>query len=292
MLWFALILAITTIILVIKIAQQSRAMDRLRQDINERSDIETNTLLSVSGGGAALRRLADVINDQLRGLRAERQKLQSGNAELSDATTNISHDLRTPLTAICGYLDLLEQEEKSEDAARYLGYIRERTEILTGLTDELFAYTLSISSELGRENIHLNRAIEESVAAHYAAFNERGITPSITIPERKIARQLNKVAIARIFGNILSNAIKYSDGDLDITLHETGEIVFSNMAASLDEVQVGMLFNRFYTVDSGRKSTGLGLSIARSLTEAMGGMISATYNEGRLCISLLFDYDC
>ena len=286
--WLILIPSVITIFLAIKITLMNRAIDKLRRDIDERSGIETNTLLSVSGGGASLRRLADAINVQLRGLRAERHKLQSGNAELSDAMTNISHDLRTPLTAICGYLDLLQQEEKSADAARYLGFICERTEVLTGLTDELFAYTLSIPSELVRENVHLGSALEESVAAHYAALQEHGITPSIIMPERQVTRRLNKVALARIFGNILGNAIKYSDGDLEITLHKSGEIVFSNMAGGLDEVQVGMLFNRFYTVDTGRKSTGLGLAIARSLTETMDGTINAKYDAGRLSISLCF----
>jgi hypothetical protein len=82
--------------------------------------------------------------------------------------------------------------------------------------------------------------------------------------------------------------MKYSDGDLDITLSETGEITFSNMASSLSEVQVGKLFDRFYTVEVARKSTGLGLAIARTLVEQMNGTIYATYENDRLSIHILF----
>jgi hypothetical protein len=82
--------------------------------------------------------------------------------------------------------------------------------------------------------------------------------------------------------------MKYSDGDLDITLSETGEIIFSNMAYGLNEVQVGKLFDRFYTVEAARKSTGLGLAIARTLVEQMNGTIYATYENDRLSIHILF----
>ena len=89
-------------------------------------------------------------------------------------------------------------------------------------------------------------------------------------------------------GNIIGNAIKYSDGDLAITLRENGGMVFSNTAKGLDPVAVGKLFDRFFTVETGRNATGLGLSIARLLTEQMGGAISAEYAEGRLVIVLQF----
>ncbi|MDE5931133.1 MAG: HAMP domain-containing histidine kinase, partial [Lachnospiraceae bacterium] len=94
--------------------------------------------------------------------------------------------------------------------------------------------------------------------------------------------------LSRIIGNIISNAMKYSDGDLQITLSERGEMTFSNHASGLDEVQAGKLFDRFYTVHTARKSTGLGLSIAKQLTERMGGIIDAGYREGMLSIYLFF----
>ena len=130
--------------------------------------------------------------------------------------------------------------------------------------------------------------MEESIAAFYTALNERGITPKIQIPENHIIRTLDRSALARVFSNLLNNAIKYSDGDLEITLSETGEITFANTASELNEVQVGKLFDRFYTVEAARKSTGLGLAIARTLIEQMNGSISAKYENNRLRICIFF----
>jgi signal transduction histidine kinase len=108
------------------------------------------------------------------------------------------------------------------------------------------------------------------------------------MPECKIQRRLDRRALSRIFGNIIDNAIKYSDGSLEITLSEAGEIDFTNSASQLDEIQVGRLFDRFYTVEAAKKSTGLGLSIAKALTEQMNGTISAHYLGGKLNIHIVF----
>ena len=204
--------------------------------------------------------------------------------------SNISHDLRTPLTAICGYLDLLEQEEKSTTVERYIEVIRNRTEILKQLIEELFRYSVIITTEddITKEAVEINRVLEESIAAFYVALNERKIIPSIKMPESKVICYLDGSALARVFSNLLNNAIKYSDGDLDIILSETGEIIFSNTASGLNEVQVGKLFDRFYTVEAARKSTGLGLAIAKTLVEQMNGTISAKYENNRLSICILF----
>jgi len=103
-----------------------------------------------------------------------------------------------------------------------------------------------------------------------------------------VIRNLNKAALSRIFGNILNNALKYSDGDLEISMEKTGTITFTNTAAALDEVQVGRLFERFFTVETGRNSTGLGLAIAKTLAEQMGGRITAKYQEIKLTVSVMF----
>lgn len=100
------------------------------EELEEKLELDTNTLLSISSGDRAVRMLAARINAQLRGLRKERLRLQNGDAELKTAITNISHDLRTPLTAICGYLDLLEQKNHTENSRHYLAVIRERTDAM------------------------------------------------------------------------------------------------------------------------------------------------------------------
>ena len=103
-----------------------------------------------------------------------------------------------------------------------------------------------------------------------------------------VKRKLNKQALSRILSNVVSNAIKYSDGDFSVILEENGNFHFSNKAGKLDEVQVGHLFERFFTVENGRNATGLGLSIAKTLIEEMNGQIEAEYKNGRLHILVKF----
>lgn len=236
-----------------------------------------------------MRRLAESINRQLRQLRRERRRFQQGDLELKEAVTNISHDLRTPLTAICGYLDLLEQEEKSQNVQRYLSQIEDRTRALRQLTEELFCYSvLSSSREDPNEKVDLCRFLEESLLSFYGAMRQKGIHPEIEMPDEKVERMLSPSAVSRVFGNIVSNALKYSDGDLRVMMDTNGTVTFSNSCKTMDPVTVGRLFDRFYTVETAHNSTGLGLSIARLLTERMGGTIQAHYREGRLTITVSF----
>ncbi len=277
-------------VLVVKIYLLQKAAREIKEGFADRLITDTNTLIDISSHDKYMRELANTINIQFRKLRADRHRFQQGDMELKNAVSNISHDLRTPLTAICGYLDLLEQEEKSTTVERYIEVIRNRTEILKQLTEELFRYSVIITTEddITKEAVEINRVLEESIAAFYVALNERKIIPSIKMPESKVICYLDGSALARVFSNLLNNAIKYSDGDLDIILSETGEIIFSNTASGLNEVQVGKLFDRFYTVEAARKSTGLGLAIAKTLVEQMNGTISAKYENNRLSICILF----
>lgn len=285
------ILIVVVVILCIKIHFLHRAMEEMEAGFGERIAQDTNTLITISSGDRVARRLAGQLNDQLRLLRQERRRLQSGDRELKEAVTNISHDLRTPLTAICGYLDLLKGEEKSNTAKRYLSMIENRTEAMKMLTEELFHYSVITFEEeqMEYEEVVLNRVLEESISAYYGAFKKAGITPEIKMTEKKILRSLDKKTLQRILGNVISNGIKYSGGDFQIELTDYGEIIFTNTAPCLNAVQVGRLFQRFYTVAAARQSTGLGLSIAKNLTEKMGGKITAEYQNGRLCIKILFE---
>ena len=260
------------------------------EELDEKLRTDTNTLISISSGDRAVQSLVTHINRQLQALRRERLRLHSGNAELTAAVTNISHDLRTPLTALCGYLDLLEQEPQTEAAARYLAVIRERTDAMRALTEELFRYSVltATADELHTEPVCLNDVLEQSLAAAYGALSARGITPSVQLPEEKVIRPLDATALRRVFDNILSNAAKYSDGDLDVVLTPDGEVTFSNRASALSRVEAARLFDRFYTVDSARGSTGLGLSIAKLLTEKLHGTISADYENETLRICIAF----
>lgn len=283
-----LTLCVLTILIYLLILRHS--IREVAEELEEKLRTDTNTLISISTGDSSVQLLASKINRQLQALRKERLKLQTGNDELTTAVTNISHDLRTPLTAICGYLDLLEQEPQSEKSGRYLVVIRERTDAMRSLTEELFRYSVitATADELDMQAVRLNDILEQSLAGFYGALSARGITPEIRMPEAAVIRELDAAALRRIFDNILSNTVKYSGGDLAVSLLPNGAVTFSNSAPSLSRVQAERLFDRFYTVETARNSTGLGLSIAKLLTEKMGGTITAEYESGHLQICIAF----
>lgn len=157
--------------------------------------------------------------------------------------TNISHDLRTPLTAILGYLELLEQEKKSESVKKSLDVIENRAQALKELTQELFQYTVILAQDkLTLEPIDLREVLEESILGFYGAMKEAEIVPELSITQSSVIRQSNRMAMARIFGNIIGNALKYSDGDFSVELRDDGQVIFKNHAGSLDKLQVEKLF--------------------------------------------------
>ena len=283
-------LTVTVLLLIWKIILLRRSAEAIRQGLQERLETDTNTLLSIPSRDGAMCRLAAGLNAQLRLLRQERRRCQQGDRDLKDAVTNISHDLRTPLTAICGYLDLLEGEEKSEAAARYAASIRDRTDHLRRLTEEFFRYSavLAAGEEVRREPVSLNHALEESLAAWYAALTAKGIVPQVDMPDHPVIRLLDPEALRRVLGNVLSNAAKYSAGDLQAVLSEDGTLRFSNAAPGLTPVLAEKLFDRYFTVESGSQGTGIALSIARHLTEKMGGTMTAAWRNGVLNVRLHF----
>ncbi len=282
------LLAVIIAALVIKIVILKRAARSVTRQFSERLDDDTNGVILVHTRDRDMRRLASDINTQLKKLRAEHNRYVSGDAELKAAITNISHDLRTPLTAICGYLEVMKKEEKSEKLEKYLDIIGGRTELMKQLTEELFRYSVILSSgeDNETEELNVNQVLEDCIMGYYAALTEKGITPEIELTEEKVIRNVNRSALERVFNNLMNNALKYSDGDLFISLSPEGEIVFSNTAEGLTKVQVERLFDRFYTVQAARNSTGLGLSIARTFIDRMNGTISAELAGERLIIRI------
>lgn len=287
-------LGLAVLFLSVKIAVMKKSAREIALRLTRWLETDTNTLISISSNDKAMNELASSLNTQLKLLRRQRQRFLQGDTELKNAVTNISHDLRTPLTAISGYLDLMEGMEKSEEIERCLLVIRGRTRALEALTEELFGYSVITSPEYdlsGKEQVDVKAVLEESILGFYAALNEKGITPEITMPEKKVVCFLNRAALSRIFANLINNAMKYSDGDLEITLTKKGKIIFANTAGSLTAVEAERIFDRFYTVENARKSTGLGLSIARNLLEQMNGTITASYENGRLLITIQLPFE-
>lgn len=289
-LMFAVIVFLVLVVILLcgKIFVIHKSLKDIAKTFCEKMTADTNTLIDVSCTDKYVCKLAADINTQLSILRSARIRYEQGDAELKTAITNISHDLRTPLTAICGYLEIMRKEQTSQKFSDYLDILCERADAMKQLTEELFRYSIVISDDVcpQTEEVIINEVLEECIIGYYAALSEKGIEPVIGITENRIVRQLNRANLLRVFSNLIGNALKYSDGDLHITLDDDGTVIFSNKASSLSGIDVGRLFDRFYTVESAGNSTGLGLSIARTLVERMNGTISAEYKSGKLKITV------
>lgn len=292
-LWvYAIFFVMIVIILVLcgVIVSMRCSLREISDQFERRLSEGSNTPIFVSSSDREVRRFASRINQELKTLRAEQLKAETGSHELQNAITNVAHDLRTPLTAISGYLELLEEQKLDERSRGYTAVISERTATLRSLTEELFAFSVTdnAANELKYEDVVINKELEIALAASYSVLSDAGITPDIRISDKPVVRSLDKKALQRIFGNILNNAAKYSSGGLTVSLESDGSIVFSNRSETMSEIDAGRLFDRFYTVENAKGSTGLGLSIAKLLTEKMGGRISAELAKGVFSIRVFF----
>lgn len=253
-------------------------------------DTDTNNLITISTNDAVLKQLANVLNKSLKELRKLELEYKNGNQELKSSITNISHDLRTPLTAIRGYLDLMDNNNLTEKQIKYLKIIDSKVNDLTELTEQLFDFlkSIDIQNEIKRENICINDILEDSIASFYSLFKEHNITPDIDICKDKVIRLLNENILKRIFENIISNAIKYSERDFKVKMFIDGTIEFSNKTDKLDQVSLEKMFSRYYTVRNAKKSNGIGLSIAKQLVNLCNGTIEAKYKNSCLIIKIKF----
>ncbi len=290
--WFYLfiIVCIITIILVIKIIVMKNGIKEIEEKFDFVIKSDTNSLITISTNDSNLKNLAKKINLNLKKIRKLEIQYNQGNEELKRSITNISHDLRTPLTAIRGYLDLIGDNNLSKKQKDYLSYIDDKTKILITLTEQLFNFSksLEVYKNIDKQDVVLNNILEETICTFYDLFMQNNIIPRISITKEKIIKRINKDMLKRILENIISNAIKYSDEFLEIKLNKDGTIIFKNRTNNLDKTSVEKIFDRYYTVENARKSNGIGLSIAKQLVELNNGTISAKYDNGYLIIEIFF----
>ena len=290
------LLAIALIAAVVKIVLLRRGFDELTENIEDQVRCDTQIPVTLTTTDAHARKTAETINRELKNLQDERNEYIDGNRKVSEAVTAISHDIRTPLTAINSYLDLMAEEKDEELKRQYLERIKSRTLSLSELADELFKYSTSTDpsrypvadtdSESG--TVDICRVLEECILSFYAAFKDKGIEPEIELPEHSVSVICDRKSANRIFENIISNAIKYADDALTVKLDGEGCAVFSNPAPDLTPVSAAKLFDRYYTVKEGNSSTGLGFSIAKELITRNGGTIESELKDGVLSIIVRF----
>ena len=281
------VLLVTVIVLIVKTVLLKRAFTEIGDQVKDHLDGTNSSAFQLSTSDKSARKLANDLNGELQELHKERVFLKDGDKRMKENVTAISHDLRTPLTAINSYVDLLVSETDEDKRKEYLERIKDRTSELKDLTGELFKYSVSSDTQydsmLSTEDLDLKSIIENSLISFYKEFTSKGITPETDFPAEKVILNCNRKTLMRIFDNVFSNVAKYASS-LSVKLTSDCVVTVTNDAPELTPVQVSKLFDKYYTVKDGSNSTGLGLSIAKELVGSMGGSITAELNSGMLTI--------
>lgn len=212
--------------------------------------------------------------------------------EHKQAIANMSHDLRTPLTSILGYIQMAQVDEVTEyERTELLTIAKNRANRLKTLLDEFFELSVIESTDylLKSESINIKNVTIDILMGFYDRFNKKHIEPILQLPENDVFIVADESATTRVIENLISNAITHSDGNIIIHLEEKDakvRLIVKNQTHSLTEETVRHIFDRFYTADQSRtgKSTGLGLSIVKSLMEKMNGTITRQLHDGQLSL--------
>ena len=285
-------LSVICMALTIKLYFMKKSIKEIEVGLRNILKSDTNNLITISSSEKSIKKLAMSLNVELKTIRKQKLQYEKGNQELKKLITNISHDLRTPLTAIKGYIDLIKKDKISKNQEKYLTIIQKKTDELTELTEQLFDFSKTIDSniKISKEKCNINEILEQVIVGYYIIFKEKGIEPQISICKESVYRKLNKTSIIRIFENILSNISKYCVNNFKVELKDDGTIIFANKVKDglLDATTVQKIFDRYFTVENAKKSTGIGLSIAKELVELNDGSISANFTKDTLIIEIKF----
>ena len=283
------VLSILVITLLIRVVTTNIELKNITRELKEITEKDTNLLLSTSSGDKSIKILVDSLNKELKKLLSLKREYSKGIFDVKKSAENIAHDIRTPLTAIKGYVDLLEEEELSEEGRKYLDIIRGRTQYLKSLTDELFL-SLSMKSRgvLNLSNIDAKSILEEALVSYYNEFKKKGMSPSLMTPNEKVIIKADSKALYRVYSNIISNALKYGEGEFKVEMDEKGNTIFSNLAPNMDSVEANKLLDRYYTISDAKASSGIGLSISKEILQEMGGELKVKLENQRLYISIIY----
>ena len=267
----------------------------LRDQVHFISRNDTNKRVSFYGKSRTMSRLAKDINYIIDTTSAKEQEVLKQDKEIKDTLTNMSHDIRTPLTSLKGYFELLEGSEDPEEQARYRRIISERIDSLGEILEMMFFYTKvsNVNYQVQLESINISEIIMHTLFSYFDDFENAGLTPNIDIDENLTVIG-NEQSIKRIMQNLVKNCLVHGDSKVEIKLKpsvtddKTVLLTVSNGVRENDIPDPEKVFDRFYKADNSRhvSSSGIGLSVAKKLTEAMNGKIRAEYDGEMFSIVL------
>lgn len=254
---------------------------------------DQNRQLKTFSSAPLFEKLLQRINNLYGARQMERILYQRKEVKIRQEIENISHDLRTPLTSILGYLDLLQDEEtKVEEREEYLTIIRKRAKLLQSFIQDFYEISQIEADDypLTYDVINVQAMVKEAAVAYYNEFDYKNIQVEINLENRPCSIIADKLQFNRILNNLIQNALKYTNSQFSIkqfTQHGCCYLQFCNDAA-ISESELTYIFDRFFTGDHsrGNQSSGLGLTITKLLTEKMKGQIEARLEQGMFVIEL------
>lgn len=293
--FLGIILILMTVFLAVRLYSLHKAIQRAADDMEEiEAQPESNRQLKTFSIDSNLEGLLKRINTVYQARQKERICYQRRELQLHQEIENISHDLRTPLTSILGYLDLIEDEETSEvEKEEYLGIIRRRAKVLQSFIQDFYEISRIQADDypVKLALVPVQGLVKEVIVAYYHAFEQRNIQVDISLEERPCYLIADSIQLERIFNNLLQNALKYARQNFFVRQFTTADgciLQFMNDAEDIPEEELGRIFERFYTIDPSRnsQSSGLGLTITRALVEKLKGSVEARIEQGLFIIEV------
>lgn len=293
MILIAIIIVLLTRLLIIK-----KSIRNINKQLYRYNNQKTNKKIDVCLFDKDIESLASSINNHIDMHIESNIKQKQIEDEFKTVISNISHDIRTPLTSILGYIQMSKKMDNNiYKQKEYIDTAEERAKVLQGMLNNFFSLSViqSPDYELELESVNIGNCLCEVISSYYENMTQQGIEPAINIKDENTIVVGNKQAISRVIENLITNLIKYSKGEEDISLEKVNDkaiITISNKCENLTEKDVELLFDRFYKKDTSRSmlnSTGLGLSIAKNLMELMDGEIEAKIVNNRISIKCVWN---
>ena len=290
-----ILIALVAVLLIILAGYKRQIRDICRQ-LAFLKEYDSNLLITRQIDSFGVRELTDELNEMLERQREQRRRYLKKEQDISDAYTNLSHDIRTPLTSLDGYFQLLRDSGDPKERERYLKVIQERIASLKEMLEELFTYTKlkNETYDLKLEPLYLNRILAETAFSYYDVWVERGMEPEIEINEERLQIEGNEAGLRRTIQNIIKNGLDHGEGKMRLSMQKKdgwAVVECTNYVVCPEEIDVEKVFERFYKADEARSKTsssGLGLSIAKELTVRMHGEIRAWMKGNWFTIQLRF----
>ena len=284
-----LILFAAVVILAVKTYLLKKQLRSIFYQLSE----EQTRLVTVELVDGDIEKVVQEINTLLERIQQAVIKSNASSAALKSYIADISHDMKTPLTSVIGYLQLAEKECEDEKMGEIIKICLERTRYLNALINDFFE--LSVIESQGcipkLENVDVAGMICEQILASYPVFEEKNITPYFENSDKSVIVSADPNMLNRVIQNLISNGVKYASGDISFSACQENERVIVTVSNHVNAyVDIAHIFDRFYTQNKSRnKGSGIGLYICRQLIEAMGGSISAEMDQNRLSIKLMLN---